>query len=143
MDHEIRDHETYNAEQGPGVGVATVLAAALLVVAGVFKLGGWMNPAFAGWGYAASLPYIVGALELIAGAGLLLRRFAGWAALLAGIVMIGALGHHLLRGEFGLALAPLAVLAVLGWIIARRGLTAEATTAGHHVASELNSGMSG
>ncbi len=94
------------------------------VLAGGMKLRG--APAqvdnFAHWGYAPWFLYLVGAVEVIGGIGLLIPRMAVFAALLLGGTMLGAALTHLVHNEMMAVPVPLAVLGFLtvaGYI--RRG----------------------
>lgn len=76
----------------------------------IFAVGTIMQD-YARWGYPAWFRYVTGGLELTA-ALLLARsatRFLG--ALLAGLVMLGAVATLVVHGEYTHAIAPLAVLA--------------------------------
>ena len=81
---------------------------------------GRKSPAFRPW---EGVKYAIGVLELGAGLALLFRRSAAPAALLLGVVMVGAAASHLRAGDGVLlalpALVLLALLAVAG--AARRG----------------------
>ena len=84
-----------------GLWVPTVLFGALFVLQGVFKLqSGSPWPAmFEEWGYPAGFHIVVGVVELLGGLLLFVPRFAGYAALTLGTVMIGAFLTHLFHGE--------------------------------------------
>ena len=102
-----------------------VLLAAVFVLAGAMKLAAveFEVQGFAHFGYAPWFMYAIGALELGAGLALLFRRAATPAALVLGVVMVGAAASHLRAGDGVLlalpALVLLALLAVAG--AARRG----------------------
>jgi uncharacterized membrane protein YphA (DoxX/SURF4 family) len=102
-----------------------VLLAAVFVLAGAMRLAAveFEVQGFAHFGYAPWFMYAIGALELGAGLALLFRRAATPAALVLGVVMVGAAASHLRAGDGVLlalpALVLLALLAVAG--AARRG----------------------
>lgn len=52
---------------------------------------------FLTWGYPAGFHYVVGTLEILAAIGLLLVPFARMAALFLAVMMIGALGTHVMH----------------------------------------------
>lgn len=113
-----------------GASVRAELALRVLLAA-VFALAGGMKLAavefevqgFAHFGYAPWFMYAIGILELGGGLALPFRRSAAPAALLLGVVMVGAAFSHLRAGDGVFlalpALAFLALLAVVG--VARRG----------------------
>ena len=102
-----------------------VLLAAVFVAAGLIQLAAieFEVQGFAHFGYAPWFMYAIGVLELGAGLALLRRRAATAAAMLLGVVMVGAAGSHLRAGDGVLLATPalvlLALLAVVG--AARRG----------------------
>jgi len=98
-----------------------LLLAVAFFQAGRFKIGG--NPGlarqFREWGYPDHLGLAVGAVEVLGGFALLLRPYAGPAALALMMVMLGALGHHLWRAESE-ALLPGILLILLGFVVYAR-----------------------
>ena len=88
-------------------------------VAGMGKLGaaaGRWQELFAGWGYPPGFSTVVGVVELIGVAALTVPALASWAALLLGVVMVGALSTVLTHpGPMG-PIAPLVHLLLLGII---------------------------
>lgn len=105
--------------------VLRVLLAAVFVAAGVMKLAAveFEVQGFAHFGYALWFMYAIGVLELGAGLALLFRRSAAPAALLLGVVMVGAAFSHLRAGDGVLLALPALVLLVLLALVgaARRG----------------------
>ena len=101
------------------------LLAAVFVVAAAMKLAAtdFEVRGFAHFGYAPWFMYAIGAVELLGGLALLLRRFAAPAALLLTAVMAGAAVSHLRAGDgVALALPALVLLALLATVgMARRG----------------------
>ena len=94
--------------------VLWVMACAIglfFVLMGLSKLAGpsaaqWAVR-FSRWGYPASSSYVIGAIEIVAGLGLLLPSLRRPAAAALMIVMAGALVTHLIHGEFVRLVAPL------------------------------------
>lgn len=100
-----------------------VLLAAVFAAAGLMKLAAieFEVRGFAHFGYAPWFMYAIGVLELGAGLALLFRRSAAPAALLLGVIMVGAAFSHLRAGDgVLLALPALVLLALLGMAAAAR-----------------------
>ena len=98
-----------------------VLAAAFVLV-GASKLRGpsaarW-SERFAHWGFPTAAPYVVGALEVLGGLGLLIPRSRRAAAATLIFLMTGALLTHLLNGEAMRVIPPL-VLGGLAFVVYR------------------------
>ena len=91
-------------------GLAVSLAA-VFVLAGASKLRGASAAAwskrFEVWGYPAGAHSAVGALEILAGVGLLVPRSRRAAAAVLVAIMIGAAITHLVHGEFPRVIPPL------------------------------------
>jgi uncharacterized membrane protein YphA (DoxX/SURF4 family) len=67
---------------------------------------------FESWGFSFVFMYIIGALEVLGGLGLFIKRFRVLAGLgLAGL-MIGGIGTHLVSNEASMIIGPL-VLTIL------------------------------
>jgi putative oxidoreductase len=106
----------------PGAAVwtlATILAVTF-IVAGIVKLEGpsamrW-SERFVHWGYPAGAQYVVGALEILAGLGLLVPRSQQAASGILVGLMIGAMCTHLANAEFPRVIAPL-VLGGLAFLV--------------------------
>lgn len=97
---------------------AIVLAVAFVAV-GILKLVGvsairW-GERFEQWGYPANTHYVVGLLEVLAGLGLLIPDWRRAASLTLIVLMVGALGTHLVNAELARVVPPLVLggLAVL------------------------------
>jgi len=100
-------------------GSAIFLAVAFVAV-GASKLGGgsavrWTER-FEQWGYPANAQYIVAALEILGGIGVLIPRWRRGASLILGVLMLGALCTHLMSGEFSRIIPPL-VLGGLAFLV--------------------------
>jgi len=113
------------------------LAALVFAVAAVAKLGGWMSDAFAAWGYSIGLMIAVGVVELTGAIGLVYERLRGWAALILGIVMLGAVATHLSHGDTDLVVVPIAMLVLLSYVFASHSIAPEPTARRHVVATEV------
>ena len=101
------------------IWTVTILLATVFVLVGLSKLAGpsalrW-GERLAHWGYPVASQYVIGALEILAGVGLLIpkvRRSA--AATLIGL-MIGAMCTHFFNAEYPRLIPPL-VLAALALV---------------------------
>ena len=100
--------------------VVQVLLAAFFVFAGINKLLGLqpeMVESFARMGAGPWFRYLVGALELAGGIGLLIPRLSGLAALGLAGVMVGAILTHLfVLPPIHYALGPAVLVVVFGLI---------------------------
>lgn len=102
--------------------IAGVLTGVYMVT-GAAMFAGRLDATFRAWGYPEGVPAMVGILVMLGALGLLFVRTAGWSALglmvltLAAIFVLGA--HQ----AWLAALAPLAALAVLAFVVWGRGLT--------------------
>jgi uncharacterized membrane protein YphA (DoxX/SURF4 family) len=81
-----------------------------------FDPDGFWTAAFAEWGFPVWFRWLVGAIEVVGGALLLVPWLASWAAAALTIVMLGALTLRLGGGWFVDAAWIAAYLVCLGWI---------------------------
>jgi putative oxidoreductase len=93
------------------VWLGAVFLAVAFVFAGSLKLAGasairW-SERFVHWGYPANAHYVVGVLEVVGGLAVLIPRLRRSASLTLGVIMIGALGTHLVHAEFPRVIPPL------------------------------------
>jgi len=98
------------------VWVLTVLTAILFLLSGVpkFFAPDWV-PRFAGWGYSQWFLYVIAFLEAIGALGLLVPRYAFYAAGLFIVIMIGAIYTHVTHDQsFVWNLAYIASLSIIG-----------------------------
>lgn len=105
------------------IGVIVGLLAIEFVIAGVAKFPagtGWAAM-FARWGYPPAFRFLVGAVEVGAGAALLMPGARRLASAVLLVVMAGAIYTHVLHGESRRALLPVVLSAPLVWFSARRG----------------------
>lgn len=70
------------------------------------------------WGLPLFLLYVVGASEVVFAIGLWIRRYSGAAALGLFVLMVGAVGTHVMAGEMNQLGAP-SLLALLALIVFR------------------------
>jgi putative oxidoreductase len=99
--------------------VATLLATVFVLV-GLSKLTGpsalrW-GERFGHWGYPAASQYVIGALEILAGVGVLIPKLRRRAAATLVAVMIGAMYTHAVNAEHSRLIPPL-ILATLVLVI--------------------------
>jgi uncharacterized membrane protein YphA (DoxX/SURF4 family) len=109
------------------IWVSTFVAAAVFARSGAALLGGAMIGQFEQWGYAPSFSITIGVLELIGAIGLLIPRSSACAALGLIVIMFGAVGIHALEGDYVAALAPAAIIGLLGFVLFGRGMCQFAT----------------
>lgn len=72
----------------------------------------WVR-SFRDWGYPEHFYAVVGAVELLGSLLLLVPRIASYAAGAVILVMLGAFGHHVWRGEWQRATSPLVFIVLL------------------------------
>ncbi len=93
------------------VWVCGIVLSVAFTFAGISKLAGpsamrWTER-FAGWGYPEDAAYVIGALEILCGVGVLVPRCRRVAAAVLVVLMIGALGTHAVNAEFPRLFPPL------------------------------------
>lgn len=96
--------------------------------------------AFERWGYPLAFMFLIGALEVAGGIGLLLRRWSALAAAALTPLMWGAMGTHLLHQEWpmlGLATAIMALCARQAWL-ARASLVTTLRGGAHGASAATN-----
>jgi uncharacterized membrane protein YphA (DoxX/SURF4 family) len=104
-----------------GKWLLQVLLAVLMVGPGSQKFTGptWQRM-FREWGYPDGFYLVIGAVEVIAGIGLLIPKLASASALILAVVMAGAAATHIIHGDRNgvgelVFMALLLVIAVLRW----------------------------
>jgi len=102
------------------VWTVTILLATIFVSVGLSKLAGpsalrW-GERFAYWRYPVASQYVIGALEILAGVGLLIPKLRRSAAATLIAMMIGAMCTHLVNAEYRRLIPPL-VLAALALVL--------------------------
>ena len=101
----------------------SILLALIFLASGLAKLASleFELVAFERWGYPIWFMYLIGVVEVAGGVGLIIQRFSAAAAAALALMMIGAIGTHVMHSEWGmLAAASLIFLmstvrAYLGW----------------------------
>ena len=93
------------------VWAGAIFLAVAFVAVGISKLGGasairW-GERFGQWGYPANAHYVVGALEILGGLGLLIPRWRRAGSLTLAVLMMGALCTHVVHAEFPRVIPPL------------------------------------
>jgi putative oxidoreductase len=82
-----------------GTWLLTILLAVLMVGPGSQKFtGNTWERMFRAWGYPDGFYLVIGAIEVVAGIGLLIPKVASVSALTLAVVMAGAAATQLLRG---------------------------------------------
>lgn len=71
---------------------------------------------FIRWGYPTWFRFVIGVMEVGGGLLLLAPRLAGLAAVLLGMVMLGATGTHLVHGEVEAAPVPLVLMVLIALV---------------------------
>ena len=104
----------------------------MFVLVGVLKFQdpGWQRN-FARWGYPDGFYMVVGALEAVGGALVLVPALTTYAASMLVMVMAGAALTHVLHGELQRLPVPLAylvVVALVGWLRRKSALRLRATS---------------
>ncbi len=95
--------------------VLAILLAAAYAMSAIGKLTGAATEMFAGWGYPAWFATLIGGIELVGAAGLLIPKTRRWAVLGLTVVMLGAAYTHLSNNEAVQVSRPLIFLVAL-WV---------------------------
>lgn len=103
--------------------IALVILAGVFVMTGFNKVSGseMMVQTFEGFSYPAWTMYLIGAVELLSAVGLLIPRTRMVAAGLLTFILIGAVGTHLIYGQYP-ALGFPAILLVANIIVLLIGM---------------------
>jgi len=99
-----------------GVWALTAIVSAEFIIAGLskFRAGSTWPLMFVRWGFAPWFRPMVGAMEVLCGAALLLPRARPWACSALIGIMVGAAATHLTHGETGRVILPIALAVLLG-----------------------------
>ena len=83
-----------------GIWTLTGITSALFLMSALpkFMMPGWVGR-FAAWGYPEWFLYVIATLEALGAVGLLIPRFASYAAAGLVVIMIGAIYTHLTHDE--------------------------------------------
>jgi len=103
--------------------IALVILAGVFVMTGFNKVSGseMMVQTFEGFSYPAWTMYLIGAVELLSAVGLLIPRTRMVAAGLLTFILIGAVGTHLIYGQYA-ALGFPAILLVANIVVLLIGM---------------------
>ena len=95
----------------------TAVLSLIFVLSGGAKLAGldFEIQAFERWGYALWFMYATGAAEVAGGLALWWKRWSAWASAGLSMVMVGAVGTHLLHAEWGMLAVASAILGLSVW----------------------------
>lgn len=95
----------------------TALLSLIFVLSGSAKLGGleFEIQAFDRWGYALWFMYAIGMAELAGGLALWWSRMSAWAAAGLSMLMMGAVGTHILHAEWGMLTIASAIFGLSLW----------------------------
>jgi uncharacterized membrane protein YphA (DoxX/SURF4 family) len=103
--------------------IMSILLALIFLASGLAKLASleFELVAFERWGYPIWFMYLIGVIEVGGGVGLLIQRFSAAVSAALALMMIGAIGTHVIHSEWTtLAMASVIFLmsagrAYLGW----------------------------
>ncbi len=79
----------------------------------VMLAGGYASQVSERFGYSVEFIYLIGAIQIVGGLALLVRRLASYSATGLSIVMVGAIWSHISVGNAVLPLLPLTYLVLL------------------------------
>jgi uncharacterized membrane protein YphA (DoxX/SURF4 family) len=112
---ESQVQQTPRSRQLGGVRalVALVLGCVFLGL-GISKLAGmaWIVESFRAWGYPTWFRYAIGLTETLAGVLVLVPATRALGAALIAIEMVGAIGTHVVAGQWALVPVPVVTLAL-------------------------------
>ncbi len=97
--------------------VVSWILALIFLASGGAKLAGiaFEIEAFTRWGYPLWFMYLAGLLEVAGGIGLLIPRLSGLAASALAVFMIGAVGTHVLHGEWMMLVIAAIIMGLAAW----------------------------
>ena len=92
--------------------ILNLVIAAIFLLSGGAKLAGleFEIAAFERWGYPLWFMYLTGALEVLGGVGLWVKRVSALAAACLAALMIGAVATHVLHSEWGMLVAATVIM---------------------------------
>ncbi len=101
--------------------VLSIVLAVIFIASGSAKLAGleFELQAFERWGYPLAFMYFIGAIEVLGGIGLLLRRLSALAAGCLALMMIGAVATHVIHSEWPMFIAASLIMgfsALRAWL---------------------------
>jgi uncharacterized membrane protein YphA (DoxX/SURF4 family) len=85
----------------------SILLALIFLASGLAKLASleFELVAFERWGYPIWFMYLIGVVEVAGGVGLIIQRFSAAAGAALALMMIGAIGTHVIHFEWGMLAA--------------------------------------
>jgi uncharacterized membrane protein YphA (DoxX/SURF4 family) len=85
----------------------SILLALIFLASGLAKLASleFELAAFERWGYPIWFMYLIGVVEVAGGVGLIIQRFSAAAGAALALMMIGAIGTHVMHSEWGMLAA--------------------------------------
>ena len=103
------------------LSIIIILLAIMYVFTGISKLIGADSQVanFQSWGYSSGFMIAVGVVELLGAIGLLIPSTRFVAVLGLATLMVGAIGTHLINGEYVHFLLPLVLLGLLIFVFFR------------------------
>ena len=92
--------------------ILNLVIAAIFLLSGGAKLAGleFEIAVFERWGYPLWFMYLTGALEVLGGVGLWVKRVSALAAACLAALMIGAVATHILHSEWGMLVAATVIM---------------------------------
>ena len=93
------------------IKVMSILLALIFLASGLAKLASLQFElvAFERWGYPIGFMYLIGAVEVLGGIGLIIHRLSAIAGAALALMMIGAIGTHVIHSEWGMLAAASAI----------------------------------
>jgi putative oxidoreductase len=97
--------------------ILTYLLALIFFVSGGAKLLSlpFEVEAFSRWGYSSAFMYFTGMLEIFGAMGLLLTRLSAFSSLCLGVLMLGAVGTHVVYKEWLMLIVASSIALALFW----------------------------
>ena len=104
--------------------ILSVLLGLLFIFTGSAKVLGspMMLEQFQNWGYPLWFATLVGIIEVVGAVLLFIPASRLFGCIALAVIMIGAIGTHVVNGEWVNAVVPLGILIALVWIGKRSGL---------------------
>lgn len=92
----------------------SVVLSLVFFASGAAKLAGleFEIVAFERWGYPLWFMYFIGTVEVVGAVGLLVRRISAAAAAGLALMMLGAMGTHVIHAEWGMLAAAAVIFAL-------------------------------
>ena len=96
----------------------TVLLAVIFFLSGTAKLAGmdFEIQAFERWGYPLWFMYLVGVIEVMGAAGLIIKQLRALAAACLALFMIGPVVTHITHAEWAMLMIAVMIMLLSGWV---------------------------